>query len=194
MVAVDCGSIHVAGLRSDGTVFVVEDGKDIAKISPEDFGDTAVIAIACGSYDTAVLCADGTAYRITGDDRHQLGDHELFTNVETLADKLCTTEKRHIEERRRAMEERHLAEKQREEEERLAAERRAEQERMEAEYLIELVRQETEERVQRKKVELETEMTMLQNELANLKGLFAGKRRKEIEARLEQIRFKLRGL
>jgi len=34
---------------------------------------------------------------------------------------------------------------------------------------------------------LEAERTALQNELANLKGLFSGKRRKEIEARLAAI-------
>ena len=35
---------------------------------------------------------------------------------------------------------------------------------------------------------MEKERTDLQNELANLHGLFSGKRRKEIEARLTEIK------
>ena len=41
---------------------------------------------------------------------------------------------------------------------------------------------------------LNTEKANLQTELANLKGLFSGKRRKEIEARLAQIENELKGL
>lgn len=45
-----------------------------------------------------------------------------------------------------------------------------------------------------KKAELQTEKTALLNELANLKGLFTGKRRKEIETRLAQIAVELENL
>lgn len=41
---------------------------------------------------------------------------------------------------------------------------------------------------------LNTEKSNLQTELANLKGLFTGKRRKEIEARLYEIEWELKRL
>ena len=42
--------------------------------------------------------------------------------------------------------------------------------------------------------ELNDEKALLQTELTNLKGLFTGKRRKEIEARLAQIEAELKKL
>lgn len=66
-------------------------------------------------------------------------------------------------------------ERKKEEEKQKAAEERAARERKAAE-----------ERAQRKDA-LEAERTVLQRELANLKGLFTGKRRKEIESRLAKI-------
>ena len=42
-----------------------------------------------------------------------------------------------------------------------------------------------------KKISLETERRMLQTELSNLKGLFSGKRRKQIEARISEINSEL---
>lgn len=59
-----------------------------------------------------------------------------------------------------------------------------EQERKEAQRRFE--EEEAQARAQRRAA-LEAERTALQNELANLKGLFSGKRRKEIEARLAAI-------
>ena len=46
----------------------------------------------------------------------------------------------------------------------------------------------------RRKTALEQEKSALQTELANLKGLFTGKRRKEIETRLAEIETELKGL
>lgn len=46
----------------------------------------------------------------------------------------------------------------------------------------------------RQRAALESERTALQTELANLKGLFTGKRRKEIEARLAEIEAELKKL
>ena len=46
----------------------------------------------------------------------------------------------------------------------------------------------------RKRATLESERNALQTELAKLKGLFTGKRRKEIEARLAEIEAELKKL
>jgi uncharacterized protein YlxW (UPF0749 family) len=62
----------------------------------------------------------------------------------------------------------------------IEAAKRAEAERVEAEKRAEQERQE-------KLRQLQAEKSALNAELSNLKGLFTGKRRKEIETRLAQI-------
>ena len=66
-----------------------------------------------------------------------------------------------------------------------------EQERKEAQAAFEQECREAQAALERERAQrraaLEAERTALQNELANLKGLFSGKRRKEIEARLAAI-------
>lgn len=71
-----------------------------------------------------------------------------------------------------------LAEKERKVEARLEAERRTEEARIKAE----------------RKAALESEKSALTAELSILKGLFSGKRRKEIEARLAEIETELKNL
>ena len=62
----------------------------------------------------------------------------------------------------------------------------------------EIMQRETERRRKeeraRRKAQLEQECTRLQTELANLKGFFTGKRRKELEARLAEIETELKKL
>ena len=66
-----------------------------------------------------------------------------------------------------------------------------EQERKEAQAAFEQEYKEEQAALERERAQrhaaLEAERTALQNELANLKGLFSGKRRKEIKARLAAI-------
>ena len=66
-----------------------------------------------------------------------------------------------------------------------------EQERAEAKANREAERSRKEAEAARKKVVLESEKTTLQAELANLNGLFTGKRRKEIEEKLIEIKTEL---
>lgn len=75
-----------------------------------------------------------------------------------------------------------IAAEQRAERERIAAEKRAEEERIAAEK-----RAEKERIAAEKRAKLQKEEAALQAELANLKGLFTGKRRKQIEARLAEL-------
>lgn len=107
------------------------------------------------------------------------GDITLFDNLETIK------EDRRREESRRKHEKmlQERAEMLRKEAEEEAA-RIAEEQRQQ-----ELARQNAE-----KKAALEKDRTALQSELANLKGLFTGKRRREIEARLAEIETELKGL
>ena len=84
------------------------------------------------------------------------------------------------------------------EQERKEAFERAEQERKEAAERVEQKRREAAERAERKRKEriasLTAEKTSLNTELSNLKGIFSGKRRKEIETRLADIETELKKL
>ena len=75
--------------------------------------------------------------------------------------------------------------------ERIAAEKRAEEERIAAQIAAE--KRAAGEKM-RRKAALEQEKSALKTEMANLKGLFTGKRRKEIETRLAEIETELKGL
>jgi hypothetical protein len=85
-----------------------------------------------------------------------------------------------IEEKQREADEKAAAEK-----EAIAAERKAAEERAVAERkaAAEKAERERQERISK----LRAERTSLRNELANLKGLFSGKRRKEIEVQIAKI-------
>ena len=84
----------------------------------------------------------------------------------------------------------HRLAKARAEQERREAEERTEQEWREAEERTEQERKKAEARAKRKAA-LDAEASSLKEELANLKGLFSGKRRWEIEARLNAIQKQL---
>ena len=71
---------------------------------------------------------------------------------------------------------------------------RIEQERIEARARRAVQDEKEKEERPRRRAALEIEQGNLQTELANLKGFFTGKRRKEIEARLAEIEAKLKGL
>ena len=73
------------------------------------------------------------------------------------------------------------------------AKEREEGKRQEAERRAEKTRQEAERKAKRK-AELDAEAESLRTELSNLKGLFTGKRRKEIETRLTEIDAERKGL
>lgn len=81
--------------------------------------------------------------------------------------------------------------------EQIEAERRRQEERAEAERRqleqAEAERRRQEEKRAEERAALESEQTALQTELASLKGLFTGKRRREIEARQKEIEKELRG-
>ena len=147
-----------------------------------------IVAVAAGNFFTVGLRSDGTVVA-AGDNKYggcDVSDWKLFHSMDRL-------EQERVEERA------HLKQKEAQEAARQEAERvRREEARRrwlaEAEEARRRREQEQAEAAARKKAELETERSALQTELANLKGLFTGKRRKELEARLADIERALRDL
>ena len=166
VVAIAAGSSHTAGLRVDGSVLAAGYNED-GQCDVNDWKD--VVAIAAGSH-TVGLRADGTVLA-AGDNRDGLcnvSGWKLFNRFEMLEQEQEEVAERAKRERKEAAE--------RAEAERKTAAKRAEAER------------------QRKIAALNDEKAKLNTELANLKGLFTGKRRKEIETRFAEINAELRKL
>ena len=175
IVAVAAGRNHTVGLRADGTVVAVGWNEyNQCDVS----GWTDIVAVAAGSFHTVGLRADGTVVAVGDNDEKQcdVSGWKLFNSVDTIE------------------RERKEAEEERTERERKEAEERAERERKEAEERAEPERREAEAARQAQITKLSEEKSRLNAELLTLKGLFSGKRRKEIETRLAEIDAKLKKL
>ena len=170
IVAVSTGSSHTVGLKSDGTVVAVGDNDD-GQCEVADWTD--IVAVSAGGAligsHTVGLKSDGTvvATKYTGVRMLYFGwcdvaGWKLFNNFSTLEAERAEQARRAEEETRRRAEEQ--------------ARRAAEQARL------------AEQARQQRLAALAAEETRLQNELASLRGLFTGKRRREIEERLAAIR------
>ncbi len=206
IVAIAAGDRCTIGLKADGTVVATKYTGDPRRNHGQDKVDdwTDIIAVTGGRGCTIGLKADGTviatkyietepenSYRWYNKYSGQcdVGKWKLFDNEGTLPEIMQQRIRRCREasERRRQEMERE-AERRKQEMEREAERRRQEMER-EAERL----RQETErkraERIQelgRLIPDTEKQRQVYQDELANLKGLFTGKRRKELEAQIAE--------
>ena len=169
IIAIDCGYYHTVGLRLDGTV--VATGRNMyGQCDVSNCRWENIVAVACSDRQTVGLCADGTVIT-TGDKTKNKCDTskwKLFDSIDTLAEEL--------EEFRKAAKAHRLAEQRAEDERRLAR-----QEAARAEKERELAARRA------RRAELEQERDILKTELASLKGIFAGIRRRDIETRLEQI-------
>jgi hypothetical protein len=168
IVAISAAYGHVAGLQSDGGV--VDAGCE--KVDVSTWRD--IVAIGAGKWNTVGLKSDGTV--MATESEYNLSEWKLFGSLDTLEDERKEAAARAERERKVAAEQ---AERERQE-----AAARAEWERKAA---AERAEQECQQRIQR----LQSEQSALNTELANLKGLFSGKRRKEIEARLQEIEHSL---
>ena len=175
VVAVYAGEHHTVGLRADGTVVAtrfIENEKSWLKYSGQcDVSAWSdVVAITAGVSHTVGLRADGKVLAVGSNKYGQcdVDGWKLFASFETLDQEREEVAERAKRERKEAAE--------RAEAERKAAAKRAEAER------------------QRKIATLNDEKAKLNTELANLKGLFTGKRRKEIETRLAEINAELKKL
>jgi alpha-tubulin suppressor-like RCC1 family protein len=160
IVAISAAYGHVAGLRSDGSVVV--DSCDEA--DAPTWRD--IVAIGAGKWNTVGLKSDGTV--MVTESEYNLSEWKLFGSLDTLED-----------ERKEAAA--------RAEQARKAAAEQAAREWQEAAARAERERKAAEQECQQKLQRLQSEQRALKTELANLKGLFSGKRRKEIEAQLQEI-------
>ena len=181
IVAVSAGSYHTVGLKADGTVVAVGNN-DHGQCNVSDW--RGIVAVSTEGHHTVGLKSDGTVVAVRDNDygKCHVSDWKLFQNLETIE------EEREQARLRREKE----AEKARKREEQLRAEReKAKREKAEREKAE---REKAEREKAERKAALEREKTALQTELANLRGLFTGKRRREIESRLAQIEKDLKGL
>ena len=123
-----------------------------------------IVAVCAGVFHTVGLKSDGTVVAVGGGKSCDVGAWRLFQNVDTLE------------------EEQEAARKRREQE---AAERRAAEARAAAREAEEKTRQ---------IAQLQQQRADVQGELANLKGLFTIRQRRELEAELARIDRELKGL
>lgn len=189
IVSVATSGFHTVGLKADGTVVAVGDNKDG---QCNTYSWRNVVAVAAGEHETVALRADGTVIATNW----FVEVWKLFESLESLAQMRAEAAARREAEREaeRLRKEDEARQQQLKEEQRLEAERReAERIRIEAERQEEERRRIEEER-QKKISKLQSERAGVQMELANLKGLFSGGRRKELEAKLARIENDLKGL
>lgn len=189
------GNGFFAGLRLDGTVSVMllgsaaKENGDKPMLEVKKWRD--IVAIQTVPSGIVGIQADGHIVYTSGVAKclinpggiEAIRDLRLFNSVETLdEERTQMIEKRRLlEEKERAeAQERIIREKAEEEARRAEAEARKARERAEAEAREKARRE-------RQRASLTNEQAQLRNELASLKGLFTGRRRKEIEARLSQI-------
>ena len=167
IVAISGGYKHIVGLKSDGTVLALGNN-EYGQCSVSDWHD--IVGIYANNECTIGLKSDGTVLA-TGE-KYDVFDWKLFGNLDMMKEERKQVKARGEEECRRA---KARKEELRREEERIVAEVRREEERIQAE-------------LRRKRIDaLTKERTDLQAELVILKGLFTGKRRKEINTRLMWI-------
>lgn len=183
IVEVAAGFGYTIGLKVDGTVVAV--GKnDNGQCDVNEWTD--IVAISVSNYCTVGLKSDGT---VVATGNSQLGQcnvsgWKLFNNIDSIVqEKASAKAKLEFEDKQQK-----IIRKQKEKEAKekcIYLQRLAEEERL---------RQETESAANRQKqiMALKKERESLQSELANLKGFFTGKRRKEIEHRLAAIEEQLR--
>ena len=189
IIAVSAGGKHSVGLRADGTVLAVGRNAE-GQCNVDSWKD--IIAISAGDHHTVGVRADGSAVStgiIVTDNNQDYGQSDV-RNWKLMTLEAAERQEKQLREAKEQIEKREI-------EQREAIER-AKQERKEAAERSERERREEAERIktrrERKQQELTIEKEKLKTELANLKGLFTGKRRKEIEARLGEIDTELKKL
>ena len=186
IIAIAAGSRHTVGLKSNGTVVATGWNVD-GQCDVGDWSD--IISIAAGYRHTIGLKSNGTVvcagYQKVG--QGDFGAWKLFKGLDTLEQDRVEARAR----RAKALaEEEALREKERIEAEKRRAQRIAEEEARKARERAEAEARETARRNARI-ASLRSEQTRLRDELATLKGLFTGRRRREIESRLSQIESEL---
>lgn len=172
IVAIAAGDFHTVGLCADGTVVAPKMDRfhDLGPCNVQDWRD--VVAVAAYGKQSAALCSNGSVV-VAGDIEYSEGTPETwklfgYGGINNCI-KILKTRK---EEAEKAEVERKAAE----EKARAAAEKR---------------RQEKITALEAERTDLQARVLAVQDELANLKGLFTGRRRKELEEKTAEIMSRL---
>ena len=204
IVAVSAGSNHTVGLKSGGTVVAVG-FNNYGQCNVQDWKD--IVAVSSGLRHTVGLKSDGTVVATTyiGDPKDYSGqcdvqDWKLFKSEKEKEEDYSEAVKLQNSEEEADLEKAYLLfasiKDYQDSKERAALCKKAYEEKKAAREERERAKRAAREERERanRAAALNTEKSNLQTELANLKGLFTGKRRKEIEARLAQIENELNSL
>ena len=189
IVAISAGFVHTVGLKTDGTVVAVGNN-EYGRCNVSGWRD--IVAISAGILHTVGLKADGTVVAV-GSNTDYLGNHAGQCNVSGWRDVVAISAgEGHTVGLKadgtvvavgenddgqcnvsgwRLFQSVNTLEKEREE-----ARKRREQEKA------------------RRIAQLQQQRADVQSELANLKGLFTGMRRRELESKLAEINNELKGL
>ena len=207
IVAVAAGDGYTVGLKVDGTVVAVGRNSE-GQCDVHNWKD--IVAVAAGDSHTIGLKADGTVVAVGDNDKGQcdVSDWKLLRTEAEKAEDYCTACKletsdsesdlkkavdlfKDLKDYKDSAERTEICRKAytdlksaREERERAEEAARKERERVEA------ARKEKERA--EKIAPILAEKTALQTELTNLKGIFSGKRRREIEAQLNELENRLK--
>lgn len=173
IIAISTSAYLVVGLKEDGSV-ICSPKSDKA---PSELDWRDIVAITTRGIEAIGLKSDGTVVSSIADSPRN--SWKLFDNLDNLEEERRVARAKRVEEKR-------LAEERAREEKRLAEERAREEKRLAEEKAL----QEKKERIQ----VLHQEMDSLQAELAALRGLFTGRKRRELEARIEDANRELREL
>lgn len=172
IVAIAAGDFHTVGLCADGTVVAPKMDRfhDLGPCNVQDWRD--VVAVAAYGKQSAALCSNGSVV-VAGDIEYSEGTPETwklfgYGGINNCI-KILKTRK---EEAEKAEVERKAAE----EKARAAAEKR---------------RQEKITALEAERTDLQARVLAVQDELANLKELFTGRRRKELEEKTAEIMSRL---
>ena len=194
IVAIAAGAWYSAGLKADGSVVAVGRNKE-GQYNVSDWTD--IVAIAAGRYHTVGLKADGSTVAV-GSNTESECDVSGWTDIVAITAGSSHTVGLKVDGTVVAVGNNKYGQSdvsdwrlfnnfETIETERKAAAERAEAERKAA---AEKVRAEREAKIKA----LNKEQVTLQTELTNLRGLFSGKRRREIEERLAEIEAELKKL
>ena len=196
IIAISAGDWHTVGLKKDGTLVTVGSEGD-GQCNVSSWRD--MVAISASVSNTLGLKKDGTLVYVgfNKNGREQLESWKLFNSFDTWEEE----RKEAVERRRREDAElklRQEEERRRREEEEIRLrqeEERRKREEAERRRQLEEARKKEEEARRLASIErLKKEKADLQRELANLKGLFTGKRKKELQENIARIDGQLKKL
>ena len=187
IVAIACSNMHTVGLKSDGSV-VATGYNEFGQCNVDEW--TNIIAVEASYYHTVGLRADGTVVA-TGDKEYGRCDVFKWADIASIAAESGCTVGVRSDGTVVATGNNELGQCNVSGWRLFRSSETVQQEREEARQRYE---QECAAAKERRRMALKTEQSKLQAELPTIKGLFSGGKRKQVEARLEEIKAELKSL